>query len=769
MNHRDEAYLSGKSRALPAEGMRPEILVPENGTKSDIYYLSEHLSAQKASNATFNINGKDLRLVPAAHPVYKPTARVDLTLDRALAQESSASFTNTSSMDFKMAFFKSGETNTVYTVTVPKNSNFVTVFFPAGIDRLSIFAEQVATPGSIELGSPVIREGGPDALKLNTQELSFYLDMLFATGRNDEASALLRQIMSRDPAEVGYILNRVPDKKVVADIMEEIIRSGNVPFLETVLGNKTSAPSDNVREACADLLENRPEICGDIRSLVLLAVSLTRVSNRSPLPQGHLLKNASERLRNDKEVVTAAVKNEPAAMEFASETLKNDKDYLSELLDVLDRFSIADCFKMFSEGVRGDKRTVLNVILKDGKCLKYASASMQDDMDVVKAAVSTNSNNIWYASERIRNEPEVMFDLIDRQTGLIDASGPRVKGLIDHVFSDVLGIRLYERFRSSWKEIVRNRYSVCVDADKRSYLERVLGNEFFKGLDNDPRPLAYASLAWHDHNGAFKNGGDDIVDLIKGYKVVYYELTSDSDLEKSIKEVKSSGRPELMFVGAHGTKTSMLFDPGKGIGGRLDVNDYFLRSCMKDFIKDGGMLITRACDVGSYAGEDRPKYIDNLIEFLHYITDFKVHVFGSQEPSYGMSFVMKENKVVDVIYSPNDVLHLYPGDKRDYNIPHDRPFEDAPVSAALSVDISPNPFRDGASISVSRNDDGRSARILITDLLGRRIREYEASSTSVIKWDGKDSNGVDVPSGSYLVNIVEPDGKSITRKAVKTR
>lgn len=83
-------------------------------------------------------------------------------------------------------------------------------------------------------------------------------------------------------------------------------------------------------------------------------------------------------MKNDKEIVLEAVKNEGNAFQYAGEELRNDKEI------------------------------VLEAINQNGSYLLYAGERMQNDKDVVLQAVRSNEEAFEYASENLQKEPDVI-------------------------------------------------------------------------------------------------------------------------------------------------------------------------------------------------------------------------------------------------------------------------------------------------------------------------------------------------------------------------
>jgi serine protease AprX len=90
-----------------------------------------------------------------------------------------------------------------------------------------------------------------------------------------------------------------------------------------------------------------------------------------------------------------------------------------------------------------------------------------------------------------------------------------------------------------------------------------------------------------------------------------------------------------------------------------------------------------------------------------------------------------------------------------------------PVSFGV-LSIAPNPFNPTASVTFSLDAPAR-ARLDVLDVLGRRIRTlvdaaYPSGVHSVV-WDGRDSGGSPVASGTYFARLIA-DGRSDARRMV---
>ena len=127
---------------------------------------------------------------------------------------------------------------------------------------------------------------------------------------------------------------------------------------------------------------------------------------------GALLRYASHRLRDDVEIVKAALQNCSFAMESASERLQGSEDMFWTAWDLC---KDVDFFSGLSSAHRGDKKKVLLVVKRSGDQLYHASSALKDDKDVVLAAVHQYASAMQFVSERLRCDPDVIEAAISRK------------------------------------------------------------------------------------------------------------------------------------------------------------------------------------------------------------------------------------------------------------------------------------------------------------------------------------------------------------------
>nr|WP_306674589.1 DUF4116 domain-containing protein [Endozoicomonas sp. ISHI1] len=107
----------------------------------------------------------------------------------------------------------------------------------------------------------------------------------------------------------------------------------------------------------------------------------------------HGLKYASQRVRNDRELVLEAIAKHPLDLQYASEEMKRDKE------------------------------VVLAAVNRNGYCMGHASPKLQDDYEFVMTAVEKSPEALRYASERIRRDKNIINSVIAHSIKfLMDAS-----------------------------------------------------------------------------------------------------------------------------------------------------------------------------------------------------------------------------------------------------------------------------------------------------------------------------------------------------------
>ncbi|MBA3721977.1 MAG: DUF4116 domain-containing protein [Parachlamydiaceae bacterium] len=119
--------------------------------------------------------------------------------------------------------------------------------------------------------------------------------------------------------------------------------------------------------------------------------------------RGFSLFYASTALKNHKELVLIAIKNCPETIENISSELQEDPEVVAAALD-----QDPEVLTALSDTQQNIKTNVLKSVSRDGKMLDWVIKKFRDDFDVVLAAVKNNPLALQYASDRLKQHPDII-------------------------------------------------------------------------------------------------------------------------------------------------------------------------------------------------------------------------------------------------------------------------------------------------------------------------------------------------------------------------
>ncbi len=166
-------------------------------------------------------------------------------------------------------------------------------------------------------------------------------------------------------------------------------------------------------------LKNAPETVRDNKDFAIKILPMG----------GGLLDAFSERLRADKDVVTAAVGSAWNALGYAAEELRGDRDVVLAAVRH-DGYAL----QFASDELKDDKEIVLTAIeTYEGDVLEYASKRLKDDKETVLAAVKRCGDSIGFASERLRHDADVIRAVLDEHPGQFENLPEDVQENLDYI------------------------------------------------------------------------------------------------------------------------------------------------------------------------------------------------------------------------------------------------------------------------------------------------------------------------------------------------
>ena len=122
---------------------------------------------------------------------------------------------------------------------------------------------------------------------------------------------------------------------------------------------------------------------------------------------GYVLDYASKELKNDKEVVLAAVKTNGFALYYASARLQGDQEVVRAAVK-------NNGWALYCAAIRfrDNKEVVLTPIRNNPHALDYASDRLQDDRDIVKEACKMSALSFYFASRFIKSNRDLIKEEI---------------------------------------------------------------------------------------------------------------------------------------------------------------------------------------------------------------------------------------------------------------------------------------------------------------------------------------------------------------------
>ena len=144
-------------------------------------------------------------------------------------------------------------------------------------------------------------------------------------------------------------------------------------------------------------LQHAPDDIRNNKDVVLIAVR----------QDGNALQFATAEMQQDREVVLAAVTSHGRALEYGGRDYRNDKEIV---ITAVSQEGSAGAIKFASPVLQADKEVAMAACANDnfGEALQYCSEELRNDREVVLAAVKANSNNFQRASPALKqNDVEI--------------------------------------------------------------------------------------------------------------------------------------------------------------------------------------------------------------------------------------------------------------------------------------------------------------------------------------------------------------------------
>ena len=120
---------------------------------------------------------------------------------------------------------------------------------------------------------------------------------------------------------------------------------------------------------------------------------------------GSMLSKMNEENRDNERLVKIAVSDylNPNVFGYASDRLKDDKEVLLKAAK-----NDGQSLYFASQSLRADKEVVLEAVKNKAIILKYASKELRNDKDVAIAAVTQNKKSLSYISDELKKDEDIL-------------------------------------------------------------------------------------------------------------------------------------------------------------------------------------------------------------------------------------------------------------------------------------------------------------------------------------------------------------------------
>ena len=344
------------------------------------------------------------------------------------------------------------------------------------------------------------------------------------------------------------------DKEVVSWAIQQ--SSYAIKFASNKLLNNKNLVLEALKSHARTQYQNSSQ--GDIIKHISLelkdnkAIAMASFKNSDPVSNPDTLSFFSTRLRDDEEVVNAAIAQREYSATWASLRLRSDIRIISlgeNLIPYKNDKEIVmaavkengKALRHASEELQADKKIIMQALKKDGRALLFASKSLKADKEVVMEAVKQDGHSLDYASKKLRSDKEVVMEAVKQQGRSFEYASKELQADKDVVIATI---------KSGYPDVLRYHSEITkkLRADKEVMMAAVKKNgevlySAHPKLKSD-KELVMAAINKDGHNLYYASPA------LKADKKIVMEAIKKraTALEFAAKELKSDKELVMMAV-----------------------------------------------------------------------------------------------------------------------------------------------------------------------------------------------------------------------------
>ena len=299
------------------------------------------------------------------------------------------------------------------------------------IDGSDNFSEE-----AFEFASDRLKDDKEFILKFN-REHNIQL-LIFASDRLKDDKEVVIELSKKDPLQLHFASDRLQKDK---DFIKEAIKI-DTDFIFSV----PKEPIIDDEETILYLIKNQsnPEILEHISKSYIFNNEEAVLDFIEKSRSIEILDYTSTGLKDNADFILKVLGLHEDVMKYASDRLKNDKDFM---LDAIMVASLSNILVYAPEELREDKDFMLKAINIDTDAFKYASADLRDSEGFLLDCIRANENILSvHISKKLRDNREFMMKVVNINGEYIKFCSDRLrndKGLVIAAIRNNLYAMLY--------------------------------------------------------------------------------------------------------------------------------------------------------------------------------------------------------------------------------------------------------------------------------------------------------------------------------------
>lgn len=225
---------------------------------------------------------------------------------------------------------------------------------------------------------------------------------------------------------------------------------------------------------------------------------LTEVFQSEMLCTETILAYLNDALRDDRQIVLAAIKHDPSDLIYVSERLRRDPEIISAARDHEDEYVYVT--HLINNELCNDRDVALNAIANNQYSLEMLSDDLRDNKEIVMAAVKNADGPFWdtshfgCASERLRNDYEVAFEAVKNDYSAFRYMSDKFRNTYEIALAAV-GYYYNSELLFASDELRNNREIVLAYCSRTAY-NKIYADDYeivLKSVSSNGQSIKYAS------------------------------------------------------------------------------------------------------------------------------------------------------------------------------------------------------------------------------------------------------------------------------------